>query len=305
MERPRVAVVIVTWNRWADTADCVAALRATGYAPLHIIVVDNGSTEQAGAALLAGWPAVELLRSPRNQGFAAGANLGIARALADGAPYIMTLNNDALVDAGCLAALVAAAEAQPACGIIGPKILYRDDPARIWFAGGARGRWSLSTYGWGRGARDGAAFDRARPVSYLCAGAMLVHRTLFLRVGCFDPGYFMYYEDCELCLRACAAGYTLWYEPTARVYHTVAASSGGEGSPLERYFRTVSVFRFLTRNSRGAHRAALRALRVVLLLLQILQALLCRQWPLLRALGAGLWDGLAGRARGAAACESF
>lgn len=134
---------------------------------------------------------------------------------------------------------------------------------------------------------------------------MLVRRDVFARVGLFDPGYFMYYEDCEWCLRACAAGYTLWYEPTARVWHTVAASSGGEGSPQEIYFRTVSVIRFLCRNSYGMHRAVLLALRVGLILLRIVGAVSQGHQAEAQALWRGLCDGVMKRSGQARQCESF
>lgn len=132
-----------------------------------------------------------------------------------------------------------------------------------------------------------------------------MRRDVFTQVGLFDPGYFMYYEDCEWCLRACAAGYTLWYEPTARVWHTVAASSGGEGSPQEIYFRTVSVIRFLCRNSYGMHRAVLLALRVGLILLRIVGAVSQGHQAEAKALWRGLCDGVMKRSGQARQCESF
>lgn len=305
MRRPHVAVVIVTWNRWADTAACVASVLANGYGPLRVIVVDNGSDSSADEQLVTEQPAVELVRSPVNRGFAAGANLGIALALAGESAYIFTLNNDAVIDQGCLAALVASAESVPERAMVGPKLLYRDRPEQIWFAGADRGHLSLSTFGRGRGMRDGPAFDVARPVTYLCAGAMLVRRELFERLGGFDPGYFMYYEDCELCLRARAAGYTLWYEPAARVWHTVAASSGGEGSARELYFRTVSVVRFIQRNSSSIHRIVLLALRIGMVLLQTAHACARGRQAHGRALMRGLYHGLLGRSGAEGACVSF
>lgn len=305
MTPPQVTVVIVTWNRWADTAACLESIRADGYAPLRVVVVDNGSAQPAGPRLGEGDPPIALVRSPVNLGFAGGANLGIAHALTGRTDYLLLLNNDMRIDRGCIAALVALAEAHPACGIVGPKILYADAPTRIWFAGARRGRLSLSAGGWGRRAPDGPRFQRVRQVGYLCAGAMLVRPALLHQVGMFDPGYFMYYEDCEFCLRAAAAGYTLWYTPAARVWHTVAASTGGEGSPAESYYRAVSVFRFVRRNSRGLHRAILLALRVAILLARIALALARRRRPVARALWRGLCAWLAGQPGREAPCDSW
>jgi GT2 family glycosyltransferase len=304
MNLPAVAVVIVNWNRWDDTTACVASVLATGYMPLQIIVVDNGS-DCSNTSMQSAFPsAVELVRSPTNVGFAAGVNLGISRALAGPAGYIFTLNNDAVIDEGCLHALVAAAN-QRDSGIVGPKIVYRAAPERIWFAGAQRSRWSLSTYGYGRGERDGPAFAVVRRVNYLCAGAMLIRRDLLEAIGLFHPGYFMYYEDCEFCLRAEAAGFRLWYEPSAQVLHTVAASSGGEGSPTETYFRTVSVFRFIVRNSVGWQRRLLIAARMGWVGYGIMAALVHGRGRQARALWRGAGDGLLNRQVDQRRCESL
>jgi GT2 family glycosyltransferase len=162
---------------------------------------------------------------------------------------------------------------------------------------------SLSTYGYGRGARDGPAFALARRVNYLCAGAMLIRRDLIEAVGLFHSGYFMYYEDCEYCLRAEAAGYTLWYEPAAHVMHTVAASSGGEGSPMETYFRAVSVFRFIMRNSAGWQRRLLLVARSGLIGYGIVASLLRGRVRHARALWHGAGDGLLKRTVDHTRCE--
>lgn len=296
MSAPRVAAVVVSWNRWADTRACVESLLAgAGPAP-RVIVVDNGSTEPpAPLGGLGG--SVELLRSPRNLGFAGGANLGIARALAGGADYVLTLNNDAVAAPDCLAALVAAAEERPRAGAVGPAIFYRDAPERLWFLGGRRSRLTLSLPRPEQGRPLAPGELRPRRFSYLCAGAMLARRALFERVGLFDPGYVMYYEDCELCMRAVAAGFELWSVPAARVYHTVAASTGGEGSPLELYYRTASVVRFLRRNARGLQRPALLGLRLALVAGQAARDRLAGRPAHASARWRGLRDGLGDRAR--------
>ncbi len=292
MSQPLVYVVIVNWNRWDDTMTCVASVLNTNYANLRVLVVDNHSTVGSDAELRKRWPEVEVMHSPINVGFAGGANLGIARALADGADYVFTLNNDAIVDRESVAELVAAAEQHRDVGIVGPIIYYLDPPDRIWFAGANRNRWTLSL-GHVKRKQSKLLFDRPREVDYLCAGAMLVRREVFEQVGLFDDGYFMYYEDCDFCIRVSERGYGLRYVPKAKVWHTVAASTGGEGSPLEVYYRTWSVFRFLAQHARGIHRVGLITLRVVYVLLTLAYWCLCGRQKVARFSWLGLRDGLA------------
>ena len=287
-----VHVVILNWNRWPDTVRCVTSVMGSDYAEVTVWVVDNGSTEGDADELLAQWPSVQLICNPANVGFAAGVNVGIERALQAGADYIFTLNNDAIVDPCCLTELVQAAEADEGRGIVGPKIYYLELPSHIWFAGADRHQWLLSLLDFGRGQPDGPRWQQAKEVTYLTAGAMLTRRELFEEIGLFDPHYFMYYEDCNFALKAVTAGYKLWYTPAAKVWHQVAASTGGEGSVMEIFYRTESVFRFIWQNSGGVHRLGLLLLRLVLVKGQMVRYGLRGQPEIVAALWRGLWRGL-------------
>jgi GT2 family glycosyltransferase len=298
MGQPLVHVVIVHWNSWNDTLACVASVLNTNYTDLRVLVVDNHSTAGSDTELRKQWPEVQVLRSPVNAGFASGANLGIAQAMADEANYVLMLNNDAIVDRASVPALVAVAEQNSDVGIVGPTIYYLDPPDRIWFAGANRNRWTLSL-GHRKGKWNRLPFDQPRDVNYLCAGAMLVRREVFEQVGLFDAGYFMYYEDCDFCMRVSEQGYRLCHVPEAKVWHKVAASTGGEGSPLEVYYRTWSVFRFLAQHAHGIHRTGLIVLRVGYVLLRATCLWLCGQQKVARFAWLGLRDGLASMSDGA------
>lgn len=291
-DRPLIGVVIVNWNRWADMAACVAAVLASTGVRLRVVVVDNGSTGAEVVQLPGDGTAVQLLRSSVNGGFAHGANLGIRLALAWGAAYVFTLNNDAFVAPDCLAELLREAERDDGLGAVGPKILYAAEPERIWFAGADRNPLLLALPAHGRGQADGPAFNRTRDVTYLCAGAMFIRRAALARVGLFDAGYFMYYEDCDWCQRLLAQGYRLRTVPAARVWHRVAASSGGEGSPAETYHRTRSVFRFLWQQARGPQRPLLLGLRLALVGWRWARARARGETAVAGALRRGLVEGL-------------
>ena len=292
MKLPAVHVVIVNWNRWPDTLACVSSVMASEYHHITVWVVDNNSCEGDAAVLQATWPQVSILYNKANLGFAAAVNMGIQQALHAGADYIFTLNNDAVLAPSCVSELLTAAEADSRRGIIGPKIYYLDRPTHIWFAGANRHPWLLSLLDFGRGQPDGPRWQEAKAVTYLTAGAMLTRKEVFANIGLFDPHYFMYYEDCDFALKVVAAGYLLWYTPTAKVWHTVAASSGGEGSAMEIFYRTESVFRFIWQNSHGLHRLLLLCLRIGLIKVQMMRYLLQGQIDVVLALLRGTKQGI-------------
>ncbi len=233
MERPTVAVIIPNWNRPGDTITCLRSLAAGSYMGWHAIVVDNASTDDSVAAIGAAFPAAEILVNEKNLGFAGGVNAGIARARAEGFPYLLLLNNDTELGPDAVGALLAAAESDPRVGILSPLIYYADG-GRIWFAGGYRRRWlpgiSLPWY-----RRRHSFPPHPFSVDYVTGCAMLVRTEAVDRIGALDTEYFMYWEDLDLCERARRAGWRILLVPTATVNHCVSASTG-ENAPAKWYY---------------------------------------------------------------------
>ena len=200
---PLVYVVVLNWNGWRDTVRCLASLRASDYPNLHVVVIDNGSTdgspEHLAPLLGAAWG--ELVQAHRNLGFTGGANLGLRLALERGADYAFLLNNDATVAPDCITTLVEAAEPRPEVGFVGPKIVWAEEPDRFWSAGMSI-TWHRTTIESHRNAPDDGRFDGCRVVQGLSGCALLVRRAVLERVGLLDERYFAYYEDLDWCLRA-------------------------------------------------------------------------------------------------------
>lgn len=237
----RVAVVVINWNRGAQTLDCLDTIVASGYSALSIVIVDNDSRDDS-PHLLEEWvdrragsdvPAV-LVRSADNVGFAGGANLGTERALADGADHVFFLNNDATVAPDAFQHAVAVARDARA-EIVGATVL---DPTgrTIRFA---RRRWPYIMFGFAS-SRSGPPPSWS-PSAYVDGAAFLASREVLQRRYeehgyYFDPLLFMYWEDADLCLYAAARGYRCVVARDAIVYHEVAASSGGPGNPRSFYY---------------------------------------------------------------------
>jgi len=272
-----VAVVVLTWNGRDDTLGCLASLSAVSHPELATIVVDNGSSDGTAEALAAAFPAVELIRSELNLGFAEGCNVGIRRALERGAHYVLVLNNDVEVDPGFAEALLEEARRRPEAGALCSKLLYLDPPDLIWFAG-ARFDPRSGYNGRQRGyrERDDGRFDEVVESDRACGAAMLVPRAVLEEVGLFDPELFAYSEDTDWSLRARAAGHRVYLVPASKVWHKVSVASGGENSPSTLYYgvrNTIEVCeRFAPLGRLGSARR-----RALILAAHLAQALLSRR----------------------------
>lgn len=240
---PLVSLVIVNWNGLHFLPECWAALRAQTYAPVEIIVVDNGSTDGSLGWLAAQTPAPQVIRNATNRGFAAANNQGIR--LAQG-QYVALLNNDAYPEPGWLAALVAAAEADPQVGLVGSLMVFADDPEVVQSAGVCVDRCGV-TWDCAGGEPAAAQGLTPRPVFGPSAGAALYRRDLLTALGGFDETFFAYLEDVDLAWRARWLGWQALLVPAARVRH-VHSGTGREGSAFKTYYLARNKYRLLLKN---------------------------------------------------------
>ena len=255
---PVIWIVVLNWNRPQDTLECVASLRELDYPAYRILVVDNGSTDES-VDLFRELPDIELVVNEQNLGFAAGNNRGIQHALDQGADYVLLLNNDTTVSPPLLTRMLEAAHTDPRIGIVGPMIYYSDRPEQVWFAGM---RFRHGLYVVRRGLHLDPPHDPVEEVDFVSGCGMLVPRQTWERVGLFDPRFFMYYEDLDLCIRAKEAGYRIVCATQAHMWHALSASTGGPDSPLKQYYQVKSTWLFSQKHTRGLKRVATLAIRL-------------------------------------------
>jgi GT2 family glycosyltransferase len=185
---------------------------------------------------------VLLLQSPANAGFAAGNNIGIRRALADGADYVWLLNNDTQPAPDALHALVEKMLADNTVGAAASICYFSEAPSRVQAWAGARVNLWI---GYGRLTTIPHCdewFDSLNGTS------MIVSRSALDDVGLLDEGFFLYWEDTEFCLRLQKKGWRIVAAPDSRVLHKVNASTGGNKLLLDRY-QTASSLRLLRLHS--------------------------------------------------------
>lgn len=242
---PAVAAIILNWNRRDDTLACLDSLQDVDYQNLQVILVDNGSTDGTVAAVQQRFPDVEIIRNEANLGYAAGCNVAVREILRREIGYVLLLNNDTVVASDMLTRLVAVAEATPEAGMLGPTIWHFDAPQRLW-AGGQRVRPITLSGQPPQGDPHGA---QPYEVGYIFGCGLLLRRQLLDDVGLFDERFFMYYEDQDLCRRARTHGYRLLIVPEAKMWHKVSASTGGEGTPLNKYYLARSSVLFYAKHT--------------------------------------------------------
>lgn len=249
MPQPRVAIIVVNWNRRDDTLECLDSLTKVHYSNYRVIMVDNGSTDGSAEAVRQRFQNVVIIEAGENLRFAGGNNLGLKDVLAEGDDYCLLLNNDTTVHPDFLNHLVAAAQTDERIGLVGPKILYHHRPDVIWFAGGVlKPAWGYVRH-YGLRQLDDGRFDERLTVSFLTGCCLLIRREVLEKIGLLDEGFYLYSEDADFCLRAVKAGYKLIYEPEARIYHKVSQSTGGAYHPAKWRRRYQSLFRLIAKHT--------------------------------------------------------
>lgn len=254
---PKVTIIVLTWNQRDITLDCLQSLKALNYpvSQLRIIVVDNGSVDGTAQAVSDRFPSVLVLENPQNLGFAEGNNVGLQRALEDSADHIMLLNNDTVVAPEMLNELLAVLKSDPAVGIVGPKMLYYDQPDVIWSAGN-RIDWRCGdTIRLQAEQPDSGLTESPSEVDFITACGILLRRQVIDQIGLLDRRYFIYYEETDWCMRARGAGWRIMYAPRARMWHKVS-SAMGTTSPATEYYMNRNVLLFLAKHQRGFARLA-------------------------------------------------
>jgi GT2 family glycosyltransferase len=222
--KPKVAIVVLNWNGYHYTKACVESLERITWPNYEILIVDNGSTDGSAQKLREDFPRHQVLANPANLGFARGHNVGIRRALAGGADYVLLLSNDFVVAPGFLEPAVALAQSDAKIGMIGGKIYLLEKPGCLWYAGGRVSRLRGMAKVYGAHEKDRGQHDRVRRISFVSGAKMLIKRAVLENVGLLPEEYFFGIEEWDYSVAVRRAGYTLYYVPGFVSHHKVGGS---------------------------------------------------------------------------------
>ena len=258
-DAPLVSIVIPVYNKVDYTVACLRSLaQHAGTATFEVIVVDDASSD-ATAERLARIGGIQVIRNTQNLGFVGSCNAGAAAARGD---FVLFLNNDTVVTAGWLEALLRCFDEEPEAGLVGAKLVYPDgrlqEAGGIIFADGS---------GWNYGRFEDPSDPRynfRREADYCSGAAILIRRELLARLGGFDSRYApAYYEDTDLAFAVRAAGLKVFYEPRSVVIHFEGVTAGTDIAGGMKRFQAVNRDKFLEKwkNELGAQPAPIHEAR--------------------------------------------
>ena len=288
-----VFAIIVNWNGGEENLACLDSLAAEGIASERIVFVDNGSKDGSLELVRERFPNLLYVLHSENEGFGEGSNAGARAALEAGADALFFVNNDVVLERGCLELLQR--ELASGAGMTGPRVRFKGEPPRIWAAGGAlTWRQNISTL-IGNGEADSAEFAKVREVDYVPGCALLITSELFEACEGFDASYFAYMEDVDLGVRARALGARTTLCGPALVRHGGSSATGGGYSARRKYMNGVNSVHFLRRHGDFGKWLRFGLFDVLTLLPLFLIELLRGNSRAVLAKGLGIAHGLLGR----------
>jgi len=233
----KVCIILINWNNFEDTKECINSLLNSTETNFDIVVVDNNSIIKPNFTD----KRIKVIYLSENLGFAGANNIGIKYAAENKYEYVWILNNDTIVERDTLLVLLDAATSSES-QVITNLILYYDTPNQIWFAGGYYSKI------FGKGIhryinRNVNKVQLKRTKTEFATGcSIFINTKVFEDIGLFDEKLFAYSEDLDLSMRLKKRGYNILFVPQAVVYHKVGRSfkinntaSEGKSSPLQVY----------------------------------------------------------------------
>ncbi len=273
-----LSVCIVNWNGGDFLPACVRSVYdASQGLEIEVIVVDNGSTDGSDELVGRLFPEATVIAHGRNEGFSAANNIAIGRSRGR---FLLFLNPDTVVDPGSLERMASFLEGTRSAGAVGCKLYHpvtgsvessaRSDPDLVPLL------WNLVYLDrafprspvFGRYRMSDRSAEEPREVDWVTGACMMARREAVESAGGFDPGFFMYCEDIDICRRIRAGGWKIYYYPEASVGHYRGSSSRlrGEGEGelsawgARQYAR--SIIRLYGKHYGGAKTLLLRAMLV-------------------------------------------
>ncbi|MGG4000400.1 glycosyltransferase family 2 protein [Anoxybacillus kestanbolensis] len=233
---PKVAIIIVNYNGYEDTIECLNSLSKISYPNFEVIVVDNHSSDKRILEIKNIFPEVHLVSLKENKGFAGANNEGIRYCLANlkNVKYFLLLNNDTEVDKNFLFPLVDNMEKKTEIGACSPLIFYFNSRDSLWFGGGAI-NWLYGKPYHLTKLQKGFNVDVEN--EFLTGCALLLSEKVISNVGFMEESYFLYFEDVAYCLDIKAKGFKLAVVEESKIWHKVSSTTGYR-SALSNYYGT-------------------------------------------------------------------
>ncbi|BDZ69000.1 glycosyltransferase family 2 protein [Methanobacterium ferruginis] len=281
-DKYKVAIIVLNWNTWKDTIECLKSLNQINYPNYNVIVVDNGSVDQSIEKIEKFCETnnifyeyleyyenshdvtyfkkfnrdfternrnnlrLTIIKNKYNYGFTKGNNVGISYAKEIFDPcYILLLNNDTVVENNFLNELVYYGVKNPKVGFLSPKIYFFDYNGKkniIQYAGAKQNLWFLNIKIIGIFEKDQGKYNNLTKTDVAHGSCLLAKNVMLKQIGLLDEDLFSYREENDWCLRGYKEGWESLYVPSSIIWHKGGKSSGGYLSPLTIFYKTRNDF---------------------------------------------------------------
>ena len=225
MKVPRIAIIIINWNTYQLTFNCLKSLEACNYKNKTIFFVDNGSNDGSGDKIALEFSEINYIKNEKNEGFTGANNKALNIILKQSFDYVLLLNNDTEVEPDFLSLLAASMESDKNLAATQPLILDFPNKNTIWNAGG-----SFNTFfGLSKTRYKGLIYKPKlkieRFTEWISGCCILVNIGVVKEVGLLDNRFFAYFEDVDWSIRMTNQGYKLGVVPKSIIYHHTSGST--------------------------------------------------------------------------------
>ena len=249
--QPLVSIITLNYNQAAVTAAFLESSRKLLYPNYEILVCDMASAvDPATVFNPADYPNTRLLPGKKNLGFAGGNNWGMRQARGE---FIFIANNDTELTPDIIQRLLQPFFQNPAIGMVSPKIKYFDEPEIIQYAGfRPMNPFTGRTFSIGDGETEKGQYNISGITHGAHGCAMMVKKEVIEKAGMFPEKFFLYYEEWDWSARIQKAGYLIWYQSDAVIYHKESMTVGKD-NPMKAYYLTRNRILYMRRNSDPFH----------------------------------------------------
>ncbi len=247
-----MTALVVSYNVRSYVLETLRAYYSTCGPSAAAILVDNASTDGSADAVQEAYPQTKLIRLPQNLGFGRANNAGLEAVSSD---FVLLLNPDVILGEGCVARLAEFLAAHPDAGAAGPRLERPDgrldlaarrafpSPLASFFRFAGLSRLFPNSPRFNRYNLGNLSAGTVHEIDSGTAACLLVRRSALDKVGFFDPDFFMYGEDLDLCYRLKRAGWKIYFVPTATAVHVKGTSTRqASGSMLYEFHRAMWIF---------------------------------------------------------------
>jgi GT2 family glycosyltransferase len=222
MHNPSVAIVILNWNGKKFLQQFLPSVIASLYFNKRVIVADNASTDDSVTFLKQHYPQIEILQHSNNEGFAKGYNTALKQVKSD---YYVLLNSDVEVTENWITPIIDLMESDTTIAACQPKLLDWNNKSKFEYAGASGGWMDRFGYPFTRGRifdiceLDMGQYDTVQQCFWASGAALFIKASVYHELGGLDEYFFAHQEEIDLCWRLQLAGYKIYVQPAAVVYH--------------------------------------------------------------------------------------